>query len=126
MADSNADVVRSYLAAVGAGDMDAIRSVLADDVVFHIGGRNLISGDKHGPEEVVAMFQAITDRMGAPIQPELHDLLANDEHVIALVRRTLGGVDAPAAVVYHVAEGRITEVWVHELRQAELDEALSP
>ena len=124
MAHPNEDVVRSYIASLGAGDMDGVRKHLADEIVMHMGGRNPMSGDKRGPDEVVGTFEAITERTGAPISTELHDLLSTEDHVVALGRRTIAGVDAPAAVVYHLADGKITEIWVHEARQYELDEAL--
>lgn len=124
MAKSNEDVVRTYLSAMSAGDMDAVRAHLADDAVLHVGGRNPMSGEKHGADEILATLTAIAERSGGAIRPELHDLLASDDHVVALVRRTIGGVDATAAVVYHVADGRITEIWPHEQSQYELDEAM--
>lgn len=37
------------------------------------------------------MFRKITELLGAPMQPELHDILSSDEHVVALSRRTLAG-----------------------------------
>lgn len=124
MANANEEVVRSYIAAFSADDLDAVRERLADDVVFHLGETSQLSGDYRGPDEVLAMFRKITHLLGAPLQPEVHDILSSDEHVVALSRRTLAGVQADAAVVYHVANGKITEAWVHEARQAELDAAL--
>lgn len=124
MAHQNEEVIRSYIAALGAGDMDGVRSHLADGAVLHLGGRNRMSGDKRGVDEVVAALSAMSERAGGVIHPQLHDLLATDDHVVALVRRTIGGVDAVAAVVYHVSDGRITEIWPHEWSQYEIDDVI--
>ena len=124
MAHPNEDVVRAYIAALGSGDMEGVRGHLADDAVLHLGGRHAMAGDKQGAGEVVAALSAMAERAGGAIRPELHDLLSTEDHVVALVRRTIGGVDARAAVVYHVAEGKITEIWPHEASQYELDEMM--
>jgi hypothetical protein len=56
---------------------------------------------------------------------DVHDVIANDEHVVALVRRKIAGIDTTAAIVYHVGDGRITGVWIHEGDQQALDDALA-
>lgn len=124
MASSNEQVVRDYIDALERGDLDAVGSMLADDVVFHMGGKNPMSGEQRGADKAVAMLRGILDRMGGKVEVDLHDMLASDEHVVALVRRNIAGVDARAAVVYHVRDGKITEVWPHEADQYAIDEAL--
>ncbi len=125
MAHPNEAVIRSYVEALASGDLDAVGQLLADDVTFHIPGRNPMSGEKRGREEALAMFRGMMERSGGPITADVHDLLANDEHAVALVTRTLAGVEARAVIVYHVREGKIGEVWVLEADQFALDEALS-
>jgi ketosteroid isomerase-like protein len=120
----NETVVRSYMGAVGDGDLDRVRAYIADDVVAHVGGRSAISGDIVGADALVRWLQDVRERLGDPVDPELHDVLATDDHVVVLVRRTIAGVPAPAVVIYHVADGKITEGWLHETRQAEVDAAI--
>jgi hypothetical protein len=120
---ANADLVRGYIDAIAAGDVDAIASYLSDDVVFHISGRNMMSGD-HTKDTWVTMFRQVLERSGGGMAVEVHDLLESEDHVVALVRRTMAGVDSRAAIVYHVAGGKITETWVFEGDQHAIDEAM--
>lgn len=47
----------------------------------------------------------------------LHDAVANDEHAVALVEwsATIGGrtLHGREVGIYHVRNGRVTEVWFH-------------
>ncbi|WP_369275756.1 nuclear transport factor 2 family protein [Streptomyces sp. R11] len=42
-------VFHRVLAAFSVGDMDALAQEFHPDVVWHIGGRNLLTGDYQGP-----------------------------------------------------------------------------
>ncbi len=121
---SDAEIVRTYIEAVSAGDLDAIASSISDDVVFHIPGRNVTSGEQRGKDAVLAMFRTMRERAGGAMAVQIHDLLASDQHVVALVKRTIAGVDTQAAVIYHVRDGKVAEVWSHEGDQYALDEAM--
>ena len=44
--------------------------------------------------------------------------------MVVLVRRKIAGADAAAAVVYHVRDGKIGSIWIHEQNQYAVDEAL--
>jgi ketosteroid isomerase-like protein len=116
--------VGEYLSAGYEGDPEAIRVHLADDVAFHVGGQNALSGDFRGSDEAIGWLRTVGERPDAPVDSELHDLLVSDDHVVVLVLRTIAGVRAPAVVIYHVADGKITEAWLHEAKQAEIDAAI--
>ena len=106
----NAALVRRALEAFNAGDPQEYGAILADDIVWHqIGDRTL-----HGTEELAAAMPSPDS--GESITTEVHDVIANDEHVIALVEahatradgRTL---DYRTAEIAHVRDGKITERW---------------
>jgi uncharacterized protein len=85
MAHPNEDVVREGFAAFGRGDIDALRKqFLADDVCWHVVGRNPLAGDYEGPEQVMQLFARLFELSGGTLSLELHDVLANDEHAVAL------------------------------------------
>jgi len=40
----------------GGGDVDAVRALLAEDVVWHVPGKSAIAGEHRGREAVVRYF----------------------------------------------------------------------
>lgn len=126
MAQSNLEVVRSYIDAVGRSDLETAAGLVSEDIVMHIPGRNPMSGEIRGRDGLIAMFERTREMSGGQMPAaEVHDMTASENHVVALLTRTIAGVEARAAVVYHVEDGRITEIWPHEQDQYALDEAVS-
>ena len=86
MAHPNEDLVREGFAAFGRGDVDALRKqFFTDDVRRHAPGRNPVSGDYEGTEQVLQFFARLVELTDGTFSLELHDVLANDEHAVALV-----------------------------------------
>ena len=56
---------------------------------------------------------------------EVHDLLANDEYAVALQHSTAARgdrtLDVNDVVVFHVRDGRATEIWFHSGDEAAHD-----
>jgi ketosteroid isomerase-like protein len=118
-------IQRGY-AAYGAGDMDTINELFADDVVWHVAGRSPLAGDYAGKEQVFGFFgklQALSDGTSAV---EVHDLLANDEHGVAIVTEsaTRNGQThrGRATHVFHLLDGKVTEFWDAQVDQYAADE----
>ena len=49
-------------------------------------GRGLLSGIYRGPDEIFGLWKRIAEKSGGGLQLELRDVLANDDHAVALVR----------------------------------------
>lgn len=45
---SNVDLLRRGYDAFGKGDMDTLRDLLAENIVWHVPGSNILSGDYEG------------------------------------------------------------------------------
>ena len=126
MTQMNADVVRSYIDAVGRFDLETVSGLVSEDVVLHVPGRSPMSGDIRGRDGLIRMFERTREMSGGQMPPpDVHDITASNDHVVALLTRTIAGVEARAAIVYHVKDGKITEIWPHEQDQYALDEAVS-
>ena len=114
MAHPNADLVMKGFAAFAAGDMATMDQVIADDAVWHSLGRGIISGDFRGKEAIFGLFAKVAQE--AEIQQDIHALLADDDHAVALVKGSATRRGKTLAMdqvfVFHVAGGKATEVWV--------------
>ncbi len=126
MAHPDEDLVRRAYEAFAAGDPDTIEGLLADDVEWHLPGDNPLAGDYRGKQQVLEVLARSTERSGGTLRVELHDLLANDQHTVALARlraerqgRTL---DDTTVQVFHVEGGEITSSWTHPFDQRHVDD----
>jgi ketosteroid isomerase-like protein len=105
----NAKLVRESLEAFDRRDMQAYADLIADDVVWHqIGGP-----DVHGKQALAE--QMSTNTGDYDITAEVHDVIANDEHAIALVnataRRDGKEFHYRTAEIAHIRDGKLVERW---------------
>lgn len=107
----NATVLRRLLDGLNSRDMQAAADGMADDVEWHeIGLAEPIRGK-------AALAERYTSGEGAAwdITAELHDVVANDEHGIALVNATArkDGQEFHyrTAEIVHMKDGKITARW---------------
>jgi len=126
----NIELVRRGYAAFGSGDMDTLRELIAADVVWHSGGHNPLAGDYEGLDATLELFGRFFEISGGDIRQELHDVLANDEHAVVLLKSHLGRPDGRSydgndVHVFHIADGKVTEFWSHPGDQAASDAALA-
>ncbi|MGH2724112.1 MAG: nuclear transport factor 2 family protein [Actinomycetota bacterium] len=118
MAHPNEDRARKAFDAFIGGDLDTVGETLTDDVLWHVPGRSPLAGDYRGKDEVFGLFAQLVEKTGGTFRLEVHDILANDEHVVALTRTTGERegkkLDIRSAQVLHVnADGQVTESWFH-------------
>ena len=117
MAHPNEDLLRRGYEAFGKGDLDTLRELFSPDITFHSPGRSPIAGDYAGVDETFGFFGKLAELSGGSFRVEVHDILANDEHVVALTtvsgQRDGKSLDDRSVEVYHVKDGKITEAWVH-------------
>ncbi len=122
------EVMRAYLDRITAGDFQGAMEFYADDVVAHVGGRNPTSGVYDGK---AAFGQYLADATGMvdSLRIEEHDLLTSDAHAVVLntMHAERGGttLGSDRVVVYHVADGKISELWIIDADQAAVDEFMS-
>lgn len=114
MAHSNADLVMKGFQAFATGDMATLDQIIADDAVWHSPGRGVISGDFRGKEAIFASFAKVVQE--AEMQQDIHAVLADDDHAVALVKAIATRRGKTLAMdqvfVFHVSGGKATEVWV--------------
>ena len=106
----NATRYREMSSALETGDMSAMEAGIADDIAWW----------EIGASEPVRGKQALMERMQGfadyNISAELHDVVANDDHLIALLSVTATKGDDTlhyrTAEIHHVnADGQVTERW---------------
>ena len=124
---ANVQVARRGYEAFGKGDMATVNELMADDVVWHVGGNSSLSGDYKGKDAVFGFFGKLMELSEGTFKLDVHDILANDEHSVILVELTAkkGGkkLDSKAVHVTHTdSQGRIKEFWSFDENQPATDE----
>lgn len=105
----NVEVVRQLLDAFNSGDMETGRGLFAEDVVWHtIGGPTF-----HGLDALEQSMGGGDDSFS--VTANVHDIVGNDDHVVALVEATATAGDETfnyrTAEIVHVKDGKVTERW---------------
>jgi uncharacterized protein len=126
MAHPNEETARAALSAFQQGDMVAIRDYFSPDVVWHVPGRGPLSGDYRGVDEVLGFFAKTMELTNGTFRLEVHDVLANDEHVTVLstitAEREGRSLKSNGVQVVHVKDGHALESWLHPDDQYAIDE----
>ena len=124
MTHANEDLLRRGYAAFAEGDIETLDGLFTDDITWHTAGDNLLAGDHHGKQEVFGLFGRLGE-LADSFDQEIHDVLANDEHGVGLikVRASRGDrtMEQNAVHVFHFTGGQVSEVWVHNDDQAATD-----
>jgi ketosteroid isomerase-like protein len=110
----NATAYRRTVDAFRDRDFDAIRSLIAEGVVWHVPGGNSMAGEIRGLEALVAWLGRLGE-FGFTIRE--HDVFGNDEHVCALsyigARRPGVEFETRVTSVFHFRDGRQVERWFY-------------
>ena len=112
----NVRLVHQAFEAFDTGDEEWIRSHLADDVVYHVGGDNRFSGDYQGRDQVLGLFAAGKEATGGTLRLDPYDVIADAHHAVALGKGSAKNskgehTEFHFAVVFHSVDGRATEIW---------------
>jgi ketosteroid isomerase-like protein len=123
----NATVVRRLYEAFARGDMETIKSCFAQDAVWHMPGRSPIAGDHRGWDAIVRDFlRRLRELSGGTFKADLIDVVANDQHVVALQHATgtrgTKRLDVTACQLIRVQDGKILEVRGYYSDQYALDD----
>ena len=96
------------------GDMDTLAELIAPDVVWHVPGDNLISGTYTSRDAIFGCFNKIFELSGGSYQPQLLDILADDNYTVALLhansRHGEKVLDQDYAFIMRIRDGQIAEL----------------
>jgi ketosteroid isomerase-like protein len=108
------------------GDLDSLAAMFDEEVVWHTPGRNPLAGDYEGRDAVLASFVEEFDLSHGSYRVHVHDVLADDRHIVALLRATASRdertLDMNYVLVFEMKDGRVAEAWESWADQRTLDE----
>lgn len=123
-------VVRHAFEHFEDGDLELLRVVMADDVVWHEPGRSAIAGDYSGPEAVLGFLAELKRLSNGTFRAEVTDILSEPERAMVVMRETaeLDGraLDELAVADFEIHHKKITEVTVYHYDTYSFDEFWGP
>jgi uncharacterized protein len=126
MGHPDEDVVRTGYEAFSRGDVETLRGLFTEDVVWHVPGRSPLAGDHEGIDGVLAYFAQSMERTAGTFRVEVHDVIANDHHTVGLhvASGQRGGKQwaDSQVLVCHLRDGKIASVWQHYMDAYGTDE----
>ena len=129
MGHPNEDLVRRGYEAFSSGDMQLLRELFHPDIVWHAPGRSQLAGDHQGVDAVLGYFGQTMELTAGNFRVEVHDVVANDEHAVGLnsvhAERAGRMLEDNNTLVFHIRDGKVTEVWQYWSDQYAADEVFS-
>ena len=84
MADSKEDIIRRGYQAFGEGDMETLGSLYTDDVVQTMPGKNLVSGEYQGRDNVLGLYGKLFELSGGTFTAELKSVKTEGDKVVSV------------------------------------------
>jgi uncharacterized protein len=130
MRHPNEERLRQAVEAVTRSDMKPLRCLLAEDMVFHFPGRNQLSGEYRGREQLVDRFMLrMRELTGGTFQDSVSAVLANEQHGVEWINH-VAEVNGKRyewldVGLYHFRDGQIVHASICQEDQYLVDEAFS-
>ena len=110
--------------AVAHSDIEGLRDIFADEVVWHATGRNPWAGDHRGFEAILDYLADVGDRTDE-FDARLDDVLVSPERILMIFHAAAQVGDRKLDVDYmllaRVSNGRVGEVWTSPMDPAAID-----
>jgi uncharacterized protein len=113
--DQKMQVVRDAFDAFKRGDMKALTDTWTDDFVWHARG-SVFGGDFKGKEAALGAIARYPQEL-QDIKLDIHDIVANDKHVVALVntsaKRAGKTYEDQVVYIFHINDqGKTSGAWI--------------
>jgi uncharacterized protein len=124
----NVTRTRDGYAAFAKADFAALNELFAEDVLWHVQGRNQLTGDYRGRDAVYGFFGKLMELTQGSFHIDLHAVFADDERGVALVDQTASrdgqSIRSYNSHIFHFRDGMVTEFWDASTDQYAFDELI--
>lgn len=115
MAHPDAELIITGYEAFQKQDVETLRGLFHEDIEWSSKGGTPLSGLFRGPQAVLEMFGRIP-QLTDHFELELHDVLANDDHVVVMARQHVARAgkrhDGMVVHVYHLEDGKVRQAFL--------------
>lgn len=122
----NVRLVRRGFESFAKGDLEDLRELMSDEVVWHEPGRSPLGGDYKGPAGVLELMAKLRDRSEGSFTIDIVEVFGSPERAVVIQEETArrGGrvLDMASVVEFEIHHGRISEVTVYHEDTYHFDE----
>lgn len=126
MPHPNEDTLRALYDDFARGDLEAVLSRCADEIVFHIPGRSKLAGTYRKQEFGPGLIRTVMELTGGTFQETVDDVLANDRHGVVLATHRLQrdgrSLEYQTAHLWRFENGRLVEWWEYPQDLHQIDQ----
>jgi ketosteroid isomerase-like protein len=112
----NKELLERFYAAIEQDRLEVIEQLFDGHVMIRLAGRHELSGTYRGREAAMQFYRRLAEVLGPGFRFPPHDVLADEQSIVVLPKAAAWRTAEKGMDVYHVADGRITEVWLTEWR----------
>ena len=123
------DLIRRTYELFNSDDAHGLAELWSDDIVWHIGGSNLATGDHIGVDAILGMMGDVVAITHGTFQVEIKNVATSGDHGYSLHKATAmtdaGVAEFWTVLSFRFADGKIAEIWNYAFDQAVDDQVLS-
>ena len=113
-ANENAAIMRRAYEAFNTGDIDTLKEIFDESIVWHLPGRSSMANDYKSRDATLAYFGQIAQETGGTFRAELERLLADDDDRVVGIQRSTGDrngkhLDVGNCIVFQLKDGRVID-----------------
>lgn len=111
----NAVLARRLYETLSTGDVSGYLELIADDVIFHIGGDSIVAGEHRGKDAIIDLGLKVLEETAGTYRTDLLVVLANDSHAVTLhhwsAERRGQRIEMDNFNVHRIENGQVVERW---------------
>jgi ketosteroid isomerase-like protein len=116
MEQRNVEMARKGYTAFNEAHLDDALETIADDILWHVGGDNPLSGEYRGKEAVLEFFMKFGQLTEGTYEADIHDILASEEHTVVIgtstiTRKGRTHTSRFVDIIHPANDGRAKEFW---------------
>lgn len=119
-------VFETYTEALSKGDFDGVFEMMSDNIKWHMGGENSLSGVIVGKQALAERLNEFAKRSNGTFKVITNWAASNDffvaASVVSVAKRGGKKLDNPGIDLFKIEHGKIQEVWTFGEKQEEEDE----
>lgn len=116
MEQRNVEMARKGYTAFNEAHLDDALETIADDILWHVGGDNPLSGEYRGKEAVLEFFMKFGQLTEGTYEADIHDILASEDHTVVIgtstiTRKGRTHTSRFVDIIHPANDGRAKEFW---------------